>query len=232
MSNWRGKSCISKDQSKGRTSRKGKKETVRGRTEREELVTWTDPWLSSWSSDCSQDRWMRWTDGQMSGTAPCSWRGHEEMDDTEKWLNGWVWWLDWDMKMQLGGCDGDRRWFRGRWWEDDKWTSQRRKGVFEEEGRQLVSQRTAAFVQSPRYWHVLTTQEKKSAQKGCREICLHLWVFASLYVCKHVCVSNSSMQRLSNGQGQKSNRRHIVQLLEQTKGSHFGSRLKDQSNHL
>lgn len=29
---------------------------------------------------------MRWTDGQMSGTASCSWRGYEEtrdMDDTK-----------------------------------------------------------------------------------------------------------------------------------------------------
>lgn len=33
---------------------------------------------------------MRWTDGQMSGAAPCSWRGDEEtgMDDTEQELNG------------------------------------------------------------------------------------------------------------------------------------------------
>lgn len=50
------------------TEAKGREE----RGQKGELVTWTDPWLSFSSSDCSRDREMRWTDGRMSSTASCS----------------------------------------------------------------------------------------------------------------------------------------------------------------
>lgn len=93
-----GKSCIrlvpDHDRTRGRTGRGDATQMVREREQRkEESVTWTDPWLSSWPSDHSQDRWMRWTDDQMRGTAP--WSRCEEKTrggwQTKQNIEWWKW---------------------------------------------------------------------------------------------------------------------------------------------